>query len=77
MAKAILVLTAPLAAPEGLGLEEVVAVLLGAEGTNVADGLARHELAAAAAAEDVDGAAELTVPLPAKLHARASFLLSR
>lgn len=59
-----------------LGLEEAVAVVLGAEGTNVADGLAIHELSAAAAAEDADGAAELTVPLPAKLHARGSFFWS-
>ena len=74
MAKAILFsdkLRAPLLLVDW-GPEEVAAVL-GAEGTNVDDGLARHELSAAAAAEDADGAAELTVPLPPKLHARGSF----
>ena len=43
----------------------------GEVGTKVADGLAMHELAAEAAAAV---APELTVPLPAKLHAWA-FLL--
>jgi hypothetical protein len=48
----------------------------GAVGTNVAPALEMHELAAALAAETEDGAAGLTVPLPAKEHACGSRLLA-
>lgn len=37
-------------------------------GVKTAPGLEMHELAAAFAAETLEGAKELTVPLPAKLH---------
>src|SRR5262245_41190433 len=49
---------------------------LGAEGTNVAEGLDKHELAAAFAADTEDGAVGLTVPLPLKLQAWGSRLLA-
>jgi hypothetical protein len=50
-------------------LDEVPLGVEGAEGTNVAPGLDTQELAAALAAETVDGARGLTVPFPAKLQA--------
>ena len=70
--------TAPFLTPVVVGAppEPPLAVVVGAEGTKVASGLARHELAAALAADGVEGAAELTVPLPEKLQALASFFCS-
>ena len=47
---------------------EPVPVPVGAVGTNVAEGLLKHELAAAFAADTVDGAAGLIVAFPAKLQ---------
>lgn len=56
--------------------DEVLLVVERAVGTNVAPALGTHELAAALAAETVDGARGLTVPFPAKLQAWPSWLLS-
>ena len=58
--------------------EDPLEVLLpeGADGTNVALGSDTQELAAALAAETVDGARGLTEPFPAKLQAWPSWLLS-
>jgi len=39
-----------------------------ADGVKTAPGLEMHELAAALATETLEGAKELTVPLPEKLH---------
>lgn len=55
---------------------ELPPMLAGEDGTKVATALERHELAAASDAETLEGADGLTVPLPAKLHARGSRSLS-
>ena len=58
-------------------MDEAAVVTATELGTNVADGLEIQELAAADAAEVLDGAVELTAPLLLKLQAEAWLPLAR